>query len=68
MEMEKQCFEIIAQKISAKNMNNDFFNLVVRDEIEIFVFYISCFETRLRISTFRSRASRRERDFLSSFL
>ena len=39
MEVEKQCFEIFAQKISAKNMNNDL--VFFRDEIEIFVHWIS---------------------------
>ena len=34
-----------------------FSNLVVRDEIEICFFYISCFETRSRICFSKSRIS-----------
>ena len=37
-----------------------------RDEIENFFLLVSCFETRSRISTFQSHASRRNREFLSS--
>ena len=59
-----RCFEIIAQKVSAKNMNN---NLVFfRDEIEIFI--ISLFETRSRFVSSISRASRRDREFALSNL
>ena len=39
-----------------------FSNLVVRDEIEICFFYISCFETRSRICFTTSRISRRGRE------
>ena len=39
-----------------------FSNLVVRDEIKICFFYISCFETRSRICFTTSRISRRGRE------
>ena len=39
-----------------------FSNLVVRDEIKICFFYISCFETRSRICFSTSRISRRGRE------
>ena len=39
-----------------------FSNLVVRDEIEICFFYISCFQTRSRICFTTSRISRRWRE------
>ena len=61
---KKQCFEIIAQKISAKNMNNDL--VFFRDEIKIFL--ISWFETRSRFVSSTSRASRRDREFVPSNL
>ena len=34
------------------------------DEIENFFLPVSCFDTRLRISSFQSQASRRDREFL----
>ena len=43
------------------------FSLMLRDEIENFFPLVSCFETRSRISSLRSHASRRDREFLSSF-
>ena len=61
---KKQCFEIIAQKISAKNMNNDL--VFFRDKIKIFL--ISWFETRSRFVSSTSRASRRDREFVPSNL
>ena len=61
---KKQCFEIIAQKISARNMNNDL--VFFRDEIKIFL--ISWFETRSRFVSSTSRASRRDREFVPSNL
>ena len=61
---KKQCFKIIAQKISAKNMNNDL--VFFRDEIKIFL--ISWFETRSRFVSSTSRASRRDREFVPSNL
>ena len=61
---KKQCFEIIAQKISAKNMNSDL--VFFRDEIKIFL--ISWFETRSRFVSSTSRASRRDREFVPSNL
>ena len=64
MEVEKQCFEIFAQKISAKNMNNDL--VFFRDKIKIFL--ISWFETRSRFVSSTSRASRRDREFVPSNL
>merc|ERR1712243_336554 len=42
------------------------FSLMLRDEIENFFPSVSCFETRSRISSLRSHASRRDREFLSS--
>ena len=39
---------------------------MLRDEIENFFPSVSCFETRSRISSLRSHASRRDREFLSS--
>ena len=44
MEVEKQCFEIFAQKISAKNMNNDLVFFSRRDQD----FLTSWFETKSR--------------------
>ena len=41
---KKQCFDIIEQRISAKNMNNDF--VIFRDKIKIFL--ILWFERRDR--------------------
>ena len=38
----------------------------LRDEIKIFFRSVSCFETRSRISSFQSHASRREREFILS--
>ena len=61
---KKQCFEIIAQKITAKNINNDL--VFFRDEIKIFL--ISWFETRSRFVSSTSRASRRDREFVPSNL
>ncbi len=59
-----RCFEIIAQKISAKKYEK---NLVFfRDEIKIFI--ISLFETRSRFVPSISRASRRDREFALSNL
>ena len=43
------------------------FSLMLRDEIENFFPLVSCFETRSRISSIWSHASRRDREFLSSF-
>ena len=43
------------------------FSLMLRDEIENFFPSVSCFETRSRISSLRSHAPRRDREFLSSF-
>merc|ERR1712112_42511 len=37
---------------------------MLRDEIENFFLSVSCFETRSRISSFQSHASRRDREFL----
>ena len=48
--------------------DQDFCNLGVRDEIEICVFYISCFETRSRICSIKSRISRQGRDFEKKYL
>ena len=42
------------------------FSLMLRDEIENFFPSVSCFETRSRISSLRSHAPRRDREFLSS--
>ena len=42
------------------------FSLMLRDEIENFFLSVSCFETRSRISSFQSHASREERDYLLS--
>ena len=42
-------------------------NLRVRDEIEIFVHWISGFETRSRFSVIWSRNSRQDRDFSTTF-
>ena len=39
--------------------DRDFYNLVVRDEIELCTFIISCFETRSRICSIKSQISRR---------
>ena len=39
--------------------DRDFYNLVVRDEIEICTLFISCFETRSRICSIKSQISRR---------
>merc|ERR1712208_161204 len=73
-----RCFEIIAQKFQQKHVNynlvffprrdRDFYNLIVRDEIEICTFYISCFETRSRFVPSISRASRRDRDLYLLYL
>ena len=73
-----RCFEIIAQRFQQKHVNynlvffsrrdRDFYNLIVRDEIEICTFYISCFETRSRFVPSVSRASRRDREFALSNL
>merc|ERR1712208_209956 len=53
-----RCFEIIAQRFQQKHVNYNlvffprrdryFYNLIVRDEIEICTFYISCFEKGTR--------------------
>ena len=59
---KKQCFDIIEQRISAKNMNNDF--VIFRDKIKIF-FNLVVRETRSRFVSSTSRASRRDREFLS---
>ena len=48
--------------------DRDFYNLIVRDEIEICTFYISCFETRLRFVPSVSHASRRDWEFALSNL
>ena len=48
--------------------DRDFYNLIVRDEIEICTFYISCFETRSRFVPSISHASRRDREFALSNL
>ena len=61
---KKQCFEIFAEKILAKNMNTDL--VFFRDEIKIFL--ISWFETRSRFVSSTSRASRRDREFVPSSL
>ena len=42
------------------------FSLMLRDEIENFFPSVSCFETRSRISSLRSHAPGRDREFLSS--
>merc|ERR1712090_88181 len=42
------------------------FSLMLRDEIENFFPSVSGFETRSRISSLRSHAPRRDREFLSS--
>ena len=42
--------------------DRDFYYLVVRNEVKICFFYISCFETRSRISSIKSRISRRGRE------
>ena len=39
--------------------DRDFYNLVVREEIEICTLFISCFETRSRICSIKSQISRR---------
>ena len=39
--------------------DRDFYNLVVRDEIEICTLFISCFETRSRICSIKSQILRR---------
>ncbi len=76
--VEYRCFEIIAQRFQQKHVNynlvffsrrdRDFYNLIVRDEIEICTFYISCFETRSRFAPSISHASRRDREFALSNL
>ena len=48
--------------------DRDFYNLIVRDKIEICTFSISCFETRSRFVPSISRASRRDREFALSNL
>ena len=80
MEVEEtiQMLRIIAQRFQQKHVNynlvffsrrdRDFYNLIVRDEIEICTFYISCFETRSRFVPSISRASRRDREFALSNL
>ena len=75
---EYRCFEIIAQRFQQKHVNynlvffsrrdRDFYNLIVRDEIEICTFYISCFETRSRFVSSISHASRRDWEFSLSNL
>ena len=75
---EYRCFEIIAQRFQQKHVNynlvffsrrdRDFYNLIVRDEIEICTFNISCFETRSIFVPSISRASRRDREFALSNL
>ena len=47
--------------------DRDFYNLVVRDEIEICIFYISRFETRSRICSVKSWISRRGREIKKDF-
>ena len=39
--------------------DRDFYNLVVREEIEICTLFISCLETRSRICSIKSQISRR---------
>ena len=48
-------------------LDRDFYNLIVRDEIEICTFYISCFETRSRICSIKSWISRRGREIKKDF-
>ena len=47
--------------------DRDFYNLIVRDEIEICIFYISRFETRSRNCSVKSWISRRGREIKKNF-
>ena len=70
--LRNYCTEDFSKKVWIKisffsRRDRDFYNLVVRDEIEIRIFYISRFETRSRICSVKSWISRRGREIKKDF-
>ena len=63
-----RCFEKIWIIISFfSRQDRDLYYLVVRDEIEICIFYILCFDTRSRICSIKSWILRRGREIKKDF-